>query len=126
MLIARDSCALTAPAPLGRENEYFGDLIQMLILYLIINFGGQHTHLISREVRELNAYTEIVHHYSPNRDAIDSIKPRVIRLLEVLVVYYDENASRIYRFLISGIPVLGVCYVKLWVSAYSFYDWWKS
>ncbi|ADM27411.1 GMP synthase (glutamine-hydrolyzing) [Ignisphaera aggregans DSM 17230] len=78
---------------------------------LIVNFGGQYTHLISRRVRELSVYTEIVHYYNLSRDVIDSIKPRAIILSGGPSSIYEENAPRIDSWILDlGIPVLGICY----------------
>lgn len=78
---------------------------------LIVNFGGQYTHLISRRVRELNVYTEIVHYHQLSRDLIEEIKPKAIILSGGPRSVYEKDAPRIPRWLLEcGVPVLGICY----------------
>ncbi len=78
---------------------------------LIINFGGQYTHLISRRIRELNVYTEIVHYYNATRSVVDEIRPKAIILSGGPSSIYDENAPRIDKWILDvGVPVLGICY----------------
>ena len=81
---------------------------------VIIDFGGQYTHLISRRVRELGFRTEIVP-YDVSRKALEEIKPKSIILSGGPSSVLAENAPRIREdvaeLVLSGsIPVLGICY----------------
>lgn len=81
---------------------------------LVLDFGGQYCHLISRRIREHGVYSEIVHH---------DIRPEEIqRLNERLNVkglvlsggpasVYEQNAPRPDpRILELKLPILGLCY----------------
>lgn len=79
-------------------------------LVLIIDFGGQYSHLIARRVRDQNVYCEI---FTYNR-ALTVIKERhplgVILTGGPNSVYADE-APLVERELFElGVPVLGICY----------------
>ncbi len=78
---------------------------------VIINFGGQYTHLISRRIRELNVYTEVIHHFQFNEDIINEVKPKAIILSGGPKSVYEENAPKIpYWVLDLNLPILGICY----------------
>jgi GMP synthase (glutamine-hydrolysing) len=77
---------------------------------VIIDFGSQYTHLITKKVRGLGVYSEIV---SPetNINEIISLKPKGIILSGGPGSVYEEDAlfpcEEIFKL---GIPVLGICY----------------
>jgi GMP synthase (glutamine-hydrolysing) len=77
----------------------------------IIDFGGQYTHLISRRVRELKVYCEIIRFdsISENLEALNSFRGIIFSGGPSSV--YDENAplvdERVYSL---GLPILGICY----------------
>ncbi len=78
---------------------------------LIVNFGGQYTHLIARRIRELRVYSEIVHYFELSRDVVEEVRPRAIILSGGPSSVYEENAPRVEPWIIDlGIPVLGICY----------------
>jgi len=78
---------------------------------LIVNFGGQYTHLIARRIRELNVYSEIVHHFQLSRDVISEVRPKAIILSGGPSSVYSENAPRAPPWIVElGVPVLGICY----------------
>ncbi|NPA97088.1 MAG: glutamine-hydrolyzing GMP synthase [Crenarchaeota archaeon] len=78
---------------------------------LIVNFGGQYTHLIARRVRELNVYSEIVHFFQLSRDLINEIKPKALILSGGPSSVYHPNAPRIPHWVLDlEIPILGICY----------------
>ena len=76
----------------------------------IIDFGSQYTHLITKKVRELGVYSEIV---SPETkiNEIVSLKPKGIILSGGPCSVYEKDAlfpaEEIFKL---GIPVLGICY----------------
>ena len=75
---------------------------------LVIDFGGQYAQLISRRVRELGVYSEVVQHDAPvekfkkAKGIILSGSPLSITDLKVL------NFNR--KILQLGIPLFGMCY----------------
>ncbi len=78
---------------------------------LILNFGGQYTHLISRRVRELNVYSEIVHYHQFDRSIVEEIKPKAIILSGGPRSVCEPNAPRVDSWILGlGIPILGICY----------------
>ena len=77
---------------------------------LILDFGGQTAQLISRRIREMGVYSEIVSHdFAPRSETMKSVKGFVLSGSPSSV--YDEDAPKphpdIFR---SGVPVLGICY----------------
>jgi len=78
---------------------------------LIINFGGQYTHLIARRVRELNVYSEIVHFFQVSRELINEIHPKAIILSGGPSSVNQPDAPRVPTWILElGIPILGICY----------------
>ncbi|GBD03902.1 GMP synthase [glutamine-hydrolyzing] [bacterium HR19] len=79
-------------------------------MILILDFGSQYTHLISRRIRGLGVYTEIV----PFHFEIEQIKrknPAGIILSGGPQSVYEENSPKVSKeILFLGIPVLGICY----------------
>lgn len=79
-------------------------------MIVILDFGAQYTRLISRRIRELRVYTEILP-YDTSWDQISSRNPRGIVLSGGPASVYDENAPRCAPEVFSSdIPVLGICY----------------
>lgn len=80
-------------------------------MVVVVDFGGQYTHLISRRVRELKVYCEIVHYeqilerlsgFSNVKGLIFSGGPSSV---------YDANAPMVdKRVYDKGLPILGICY----------------
>jgi GMP synthase (glutamine-hydrolysing) len=84
-------------------------------LILVLDFGGQYTHLISRRVRDLGVYSEI----QPFNVDVSMVK-KIQNLRGVILSggpssVYDPKAplmnEKILNYFMSqGIPVLGLCY----------------
>lgn len=77
---------------------------------VIIDFGSQYTHLITKKVRGLGVYSEIV---SPETkiNEIVSLKPKGIILSGGPCSVYEEDALFPHKEIFKlGIPVLGICY----------------
>ena len=81
---------------------------------LVIDFGGQYSHLISRRIREHGVYSEIV---GPD------VSPEEIKTLDQRInvkglvlsggpsSVYEPNAPKLDpRILETGLPILGLCY----------------
>jgi len=78
---------------------------------LVINFGGQYTHLIARRVRELSIYSEIVNYVEASQQLIEELKPRAVILSGGPSSIYAENAPKVGSWILElDIPVLGICY----------------
>ena len=79
-------------------------------MILIIDFGSQVTHLISRRFKEIGVKIEIVD-YKKAIGAIEKKKPIGIILSGGPSSVYSKNApivsKEIYNF---NIPILGICY----------------
>ena len=83
---------------------------------LVLDFGSQVTQLIARRVREAGVYCEIV----PFNKADEALakKPRAIILSGGPCSVYEENAPRApHRVFEAGVPVLGICYGEMTMSA---------
>lgn len=77
---------------------------------LVLDFGGQYNQLITRRVRELGVYSEMLP-YHISLDRIKEINPKGIIFSGGPASVYAEKAPKpdpeIYNL---GIPVLGICY----------------
>ncbi|KAK7690437.1 GMP synthase (glutamine-hydrolyzing) [Cerrena zonata] len=76
---------------------------------LILDFGSQYSHLITRRCRELNVYAEL----QPCTQKIKDInfKPKGIILSGSPYSVYDNDAPRVDPEVFTlGVPVLGICY----------------
>ena len=79
-------------------------------MIIVINFGGQYTHLIARRVRDLGVYSEILP-CDVSLNAVKKLRPKGIILSGGPSSVYEENAPSINRKILDlGIPVLGICY----------------
>ncbi|KAJ1023217.1 hypothetical protein NDA16_003370 [Ustilago loliicola] len=76
---------------------------------LILDFGSQYSHLITRRCRQLNVYCEML----PCTQKIKDLdwKPKGIILSGSPYSVYDEIAPRVDPDVFTaGVPVLGICY----------------
>ncbi len=77
---------------------------------LVLDFGGQYTHLIARRIRELGVYSEVVPYFISVNEIL-KFNPKGIVLSGGPKSVYDKNAPipdrRIFEL---GIPILGICY----------------
>lgn len=77
---------------------------------MVVDFGGQYSHLIARRVRECNVYCEMVSYRIP-LEKIKEYNPAGIIFSGGPSSVYQEGApvcdGKIYDM---GIPVLGICY----------------
>lgn len=83
-------------------------------MIIVIDFGSQYTHLISRRVRELGVKSEIIFPFI-ELDAIKKMNPNGIILSGGPNSVYDKDAPRLNNdiwnwILEEDIPVLGLCY----------------
>lgn len=79
-------------------------------MIVIVDFGGQTTHLIGRRIRDLGVASEIV---LPNNivSAIKKYSPRGIILSGGPASVFGKKALLVDKVIFSlGIPILGICY----------------
>ncbi|KZP00546.1 GMP synthase [Calocera viscosa TUFC12733] len=76
---------------------------------LILDFGSQYSHLITRRCREINVYCEMLPCTQKMADL--DWKPKGIILSGSPFSVYDDGAPRVDPAVFDyGVPVLGVCY----------------
>ncbi len=77
---------------------------------VVIDFGSQYSQLITRRVRELNVYSQLVP-WDASWDSVRELNPRAIILSGGPSSVYDEGAPRLPDWVTqSGLPVLAICY----------------
>ncbi|KIK21497.1 hypothetical protein PISMIDRAFT_29871 [Pisolithus microcarpus 441] len=76
---------------------------------LILDFGSQYSHLITRRCRELNVYAELMPCTVLLKDI--SFKPKGIILSGSPYSVYDSDAPHVDPAVFElGVPILGICY----------------
>ncbi len=79
-------------------------------LAIILDFGGQYSHLIARRVRECGVYCEVLPYTTPLKRLIDR-KPKAIIFTGGPNSVYEESSPHFTpEILDAGIPLLGICY----------------
>ncbi|MGE4596324.1 MAG: glutamine-hydrolyzing GMP synthase [Thaumarchaeota archaeon] len=77
---------------------------------IVLDFGGQYSHLITRRIRDLSVYAELLP-YDTSADKITSMNPSGIILTGGPNSVYDENSPKPdFKIFDLGIPILGICY----------------
>ncbi|KAF7791632.1 hypothetical protein EIP86_002651 [Pleurotus ostreatoroseus] len=76
---------------------------------LILDFGSQYSHLITRRCRELNVYAELMPCTQKLKDL--RFKPKGVILSGSPYSVYDQDAPHVDPTVFElGVPVLGICY----------------
>ncbi|KAI0671840.1 GMP synthase [Trametes maxima] len=76
---------------------------------LILDFGSQYSHLITRRCRELNVYAELMPCTQKIKDL--NFKPKGVILSGSPYSVYDKDAPHVDPDVFDlGVPVLGICY----------------
>ena len=79
-------------------------------LIVVLDFGGQYSHLITRRIRECDVYSELLP-YTATPQEILKFNVKGIVLSGGPASVYDPRAPRcdlgVFRL---GVPVLGICY----------------
>jgi len=79
-------------------------------MVVVLDFGGQYSHLIARRIRELKVFCEMLPYTTP-LDELAAKKPRGIIFSGGPASVYQPGAPTVdpavYRL---GVPVLGICY----------------
>jgi len=82
---------------------------EMFDTVLILDFGSQYSHLITRRVRELGVYCELLPCTQKMADL--HFKPKGIILSGSPYSVYDHDAPRVDPAVFTAdVPVLGICY----------------
>ncbi len=81
---------------------------------VVVDFGGQYCHLISRRVRDLGVYSEIVPYTAP-LSQIRALNPKGIILSGGPASVYEDGAPTISQEFVNycienKVPILGLCY----------------
>ncbi len=103
--------ALDVPAPeRTRDDRRAGAATTEHATVAVLDFGSQFAQLITRRVRELNVYSELL----PHDTSLDELERRGVRAIILSggpKSVYDADAPRPDGAIWSGrIPVLGICY----------------
>ena len=89
---------------LTKKTKNFNTMI------LVLNFGGQYSHLIARRVRDFGVYADVKPCDISLRE-IGKFKPDGIILSGGPSSVYEHNAPTMDRKILGlGIPILGICY----------------
>jgi len=83
-------------------------------IIIVLDFGGQYAHLITRRIRDLGVYAEI-YPYDVDLEKIKRIKPKAIIFSGGPGSVYEENSPKVSKQFLeytieNRIPVLGICY----------------
>ena len=79
-------------------------------MIIVVDMGGQYSHLIARRIRNLGVYSQLVPPSIPVRE-IKRMNPEGIILSGGPKSVYASDGFKIKRALLNlGIPVLGICY----------------
>ena len=77
---------------------------------VVLDFGSQYSHLISRRIRESNVYCELLP-YNTQIKTITELKPKGIVLSGGPASVYEEDSPKPDEKIFElGIPILGICY----------------
>lgn len=76
----------------------------------VLHFGSQYSQLITRRIRELHVYSELLPH-DVDEERVRALNPRGFILSGGPSSVYEANAPSIPKFILeSGRPILGICY----------------
>ncbi|BDR57397.1 glutamine-hydrolyzing GMP synthase [Xylocopilactobacillus apis] len=77
---------------------------------IVLDFGSQYNQLITRRIREMGIYSELLDH-TVSVDQIRELSPKGIIFSGGPMSVYDEGAYKVDREIYEmGIPILGICY----------------
>jgi len=79
-------------------------------MIVVLDFGGQYSHLIARRIRECGVYSELVP-YTISAKELASMKPEGIILSGGPASVYAPDAPKCdFHIFELGAPILGICY----------------
>ncbi|KAI9312748.1 hypothetical protein BX666DRAFT_819299 [Dichotomocladium elegans] len=94
---------------MATPQEKVTQVNQLYDTVLILDFGSQYSHLITRRVRELGVYCELLPCTQKMADL--HFKPKGIILSGSPYSVYDQDAPRVDPAVFeAGVPILGICY----------------
>ena len=77
---------------------------------VVLDFGGQYSHLIARRIRECEVYSELLPWSAGTKEILASA-PKALVLSGGPASVDDPNAPRCQKEILGvGVPVLGICY----------------
>ncbi len=77
---------------------------------VVLDFGSQYSQLITRRVREVGVYGELVHH-DVTWDTVSALNPKAVILSGGPASVYAEGAPKLPDWVLEqNLPVLGICY----------------
>jgi GMP synthase (glutamine-hydrolysing) len=86
---------------------------------LVLDFGGQYNQLITRRIRELNVYSEMLP-YHTSIEKIKEIGPKGLILSGGPASVYGDKAPHCDPEILNlGIPILGICYGMQLITYFS-------
>jgi len=87
-------------------------------LIVVLDFGGQYSHLITRRIRECQVYSELLP-YTVSANEVSKLEPKGIVLSGGPASVYEANSPNCDpRIFTLGVPILGICYgLQLMVQA---------
>jgi len=78
---------------------------------IVLDFGGQYCHLISRRIRELGVYCEVMAAETTASELNAIVGLRGVILSGGAASVYDEDSPKTTKDLLEiGVPILGICY----------------
>lgn len=78
---------------------------------IVLDFGGQYTHLISRRIRNLGVYSKVLPSTTKYEDLKNLPNLKGIILSGGAFSVYDKGAPKIDKKILNiGVPILGICY----------------
>ncbi|ORZ06042.1 class I glutamine amidotransferase-like protein [Absidia repens] len=91
------------------QSEKVTQVNELFDTVLILDFGSQYSHLITRRIRELGVYCELLPCTQKMADL--HFKPTGIILSGSPYSVYDKDAPRVDPAVFdAGVPILGICY----------------
>lgn len=78
---------------------------------IVIDFGGQYCHLISRRIRDFGVYSEVLPSNTTKEELSKIQNVKGIILSGGAASVYDNNSPKCDKEILSiGVPILGICY----------------
>ncbi|MFC1740935.1 glutamine-hydrolyzing GMP synthase [Nanoarchaeota archaeon] len=78
---------------------------------IVLDFGGQYCHLISRRVRDLGVYSEVLPNSTTKEDLLKISGIKGVILSGGAASVYDDTSPKCGAEMLElGVPLLGICY----------------
>ncbi|HEU0165962.1 MAG TPA: glutamine-hydrolyzing GMP synthase [Thermomicrobiales bacterium] len=77
---------------------------------VVLDFGSQYSQLITRRIREVGVYGELLHH-DVSWDEVAKLDPKAVILSGGPASVYEDGAPQLPKWVLEqDLPVLGICY----------------